>query len=435
VKSRFGSTDKEILGLAIPALGALAIDPLLTLADTAFVARLGTVPLAALGVDTAILGFAFFAFNFLAYVVTPLVARAVGGGRIDEARRWVGDALLLAVILGVLVSVVVELVAPLLVDLMGATPEVAEPAISYLRIRALATPAVLVVTAGHGAFRGHKDTKTPLKVALGVNVINLVLDPILIFWAGWGLEGAAVATVFAQYVGALWFLRLLVARDMAARPRGLRESLPSLLDLGRNGALLTARSGLLLISLTVAASVATRLGPTEIAAHQLVAQVFLLSALLADSFAIAAQAMVADTAARGDRVVLDELCRRLVAWGAVAGIILMVAVGLGRHGLALLASDESVAELAVSAGGVVALSEPVAAVLFVGDGIFLGLLALGTMVASTGLGGVFAVVLMLWTPLGESVEGIWWAIAVMLLVRGLVLLAGYRRSATTAVRS
>jgi putative MATE family efflux protein len=435
VTARFGATDREILGLAIPALGALAIDPLLTLADTAFVARLGTVPLAALGVDTAILGFAFFAFNFLAYVVTPLVARAVGGGRIDEARRWVGDALLLAVMLGVLVSVVVELIAPLLVDLMGAGPEVAEPAISYLRIRALATPAVLVVTAGHGAFRGHKDTKTPLKVALGVNLLNLVLDPILIFWVGWGLEGAAVATVFAQYVGAVWFLRLLIARDMAARPRGLRASLPSLLALGRNGALLTARSGLLLMSLTVAASMATRLGPTEIAAHQLVAQVFLLSALLADSFAIAAQAMVADTTARGDRAALDELCRRLVAWGAIAGIILMVAVGLGRHALGLLASDDLVAELAVTAGGVVALSEPVAAVLFVGDGIFLGLLALGTMVASTGLGGAVAVALMLWTPVGDSVQGIWWAIAVMLLVRGLVLLASYRRSATTAVRS
>lgn len=433
--SRFGATDREILGLAIPALGALAIDPLLTLADTAFVARLGTVPLAALGVDTAILGFAFFAFNFLAYVVTPLVARALGGGRVDEARRWVGDALLLAVTLGVLVSVVVELAAPLLVDLMGAGPEVAEPAISYLRIRALATPAVLVVTAGHGAFRGHKDTRTPLKVALGVNLLNLVLDPLLIFWVGWGLEGAAVATVLAQYIGALWFLRLLVDRDMAARPRGLRASLPSLLDLGRNGALLTARSGLLLAALTVAASVATRLGPSEIAAHQLVAQVFLLSALLADSFAIAAQAMVADTAGRGDRVALDALSRRLVVWGAIAGVILMVAVGLGRHGLGFLASDEQVAELAVNAGGVVALSEPVAAVMFVGDGIFLGLLALGTMVASTGLGGAVAVALMLWTPLGDSVQGIWWAIAVMLLVRGLVLLAGYRRSATTAVRS
>lgn len=433
--SRFSPTDREILGLAIPALGALAIDPLLTLADTAFVARLGTIDLAALGVDTAILGFAFFAFNFLAYVVTPLVARALGGGRVDEAKRWVGDALLLAILLGVVVAFVLEVTAPLLVNLMGAGPDVADPAVSYLRIRALATPAVLVVTAGHGAFRGHKDTKTPLKVALGVNLANLVLDPLLIFVFGWGLEGAAIATVVAQYFGAVWFFRLILLNEMAARPRGLKASLPSLLDLGRNGALLTMRTGLLLITLTVAASVATRLGPAEIAAHQLVAQIFLLSALLADSFAIAAQAMVGDVAARGDVDELDALNRRLLFWGLVAGLILMVGVGVGRFGLEWLASDEVVAHLAVSAGGVVALAEPVAAVLFVGDGIFLGLLALGTMVVSTGAGGVAAVGLMLFTPLGESVDGIWWALAVMLAVRAMVLAAGYRRSALTAVRS
>lgn len=433
--SRFNSTDKEILALAIPALGALAIDPLLTLADTAFVARLGTVELAALGVDTAILGFAFFAFNFLAYVVTPLVARALGRGQPEEARRWVGDALLLAVVLGVFVSIVLEVAAPIFVDLMGADAEIAGPAVTYLRWRALATPAVLVVTAGHGAFRGHKDTRTPLKVALGVNVLNLVLDPILIFVFGLGLEGAAVATVLAQYVGAVWFLRLILARDMAARPRGLKASLPSLRDLGRNGALLTIRSGLLLAALTVAASVATRLGPAEIAAHQLVAQVFLLSALLADSFAIAAQAMVGDTAGRGDLDALNSLNRRLVAWGLVAGVVLMLAVATGRHGLGWLASERIVADLAVDAAGVVAAAEPMAAVLFVADGIFLGLLALRAMVSSTGMGGLVAVALMLFTPLGETVNGIWWALVAMLAVRGLVLAASYRRAAVTAVRS
>ena len=90
--------NRAILRLAIPALGTLAIDPLLTLIDTAFVARVGVDELAALGVDTAILGFVFFGFNFLAYATTPLVAQALGRGNPDEAKRWVGDALVLAAV-------------------------------------------------------------------------------------------------------------------------------------------------------------------------------------------------------------------------------------------------------------------------------------------------------------------------------------------------
>jgi MATE family, multidrug efflux pump len=435
VTLRLNKTDKAILGLAIPALGALAIDPLLTLADTAFVAQLGTTELAALGVDTAILGFAFFAFNFLAYVTTPLVARALGKGRRDEARRWVGDALLLAVGLGVLVTLIVLVAAPLFVQLMGASPEVGEPAVSYLRIRALATPAVLIVTTGHGAFRGHKDTRTPLVVAAGVNGLNLVLDPLLIFTLGLGLEGAAVATVVAQYVGAVWFLWLIRSRRIASRPINFRDSLPSLLALGRNGALLTARTGLLLAAFTVAASSATRLGAEAIAAHQLVAQMFLLSAMLADSFAIAAQAMVGETAGQGEIGPLHDLSKRLASWGVVAGLILAVFVAVGRYALALLATAPEVVDLTIEAGGIAAAVEPVAALVFVVDGIFLGLLAFGMMVISTGAGAVAAIGLIVLTPMGETLTGVWWALGVMMVVRGLVFVLTYRRSAEIAVRS
>ena len=433
--TRLTKTDRAILGLAIPALGALAIDPLLTLADTAFVARLGTIELAALGVDTAILGFAFFAFNFLAYVTTPLVARALGRGEIVEARRWVGDALLLAILLGVMVAAVVAVGAPWFVELMGASGEIADPAVSYLRLRAIATPAVLIVTTGHGAFRGHKDTRTPLVVAAGVNGLNLVLDPVLIFTFGLGLEGAALATVVAQYVGAVWFLWLIRKREMGARPTRFRDALPSLLALGKNGALLTTRTGLLLTAFTVAASTATRIGPEQIAAHQLVAQMFLLSAMLADAFAIAAQAMVGETAGQGKLEPLRLLVRRLMGWGVVAGLSLAVFVYAGRYGLALLASDDVVADLTIRAGGVAAAIEPVGALVFVADGVFLGLLALGTMVVSTGAGALLAVTLMLGTPLGDTVTGIWWALGAMMLIRGLVFLVGYRRSAEIAVRS
>ncbi len=428
-------SNRAILRLAIPALGTLAVDPLLTLVDTAFVARVGVDELAALGVDTAILGFVFFGFNFLAYATTPLVAQALGRGHRSEARRWVGDALVLAVILGVLAALVIEVLAPWFVGLMGAGDEVAGPAVSYLRIRGIATPAVLLVTAGHGAFRGHQDTKTPLFVALGVNLINLVLDPLLIFVAGWGIQGAAIATVIAQYAGAIWFLHLIRSRGMADRPAGLRQAIPTILALGRNGILVSIRTGFLLFGLTFAAATATRLGAEAIAAHQVVMQVWLLAAMIADAFAIAAQAMIGDAVGIRDPGRADQLSLRLVTWGAITGVLLMGAFMAGGPLLRYLVDDPAVAGLTLSASEVAGWMMPIGAPLFVADGIFFGLLAFGTIIASTAMGAVTLVLLITLTPLGGSLDGIWWAIAAMLVARGLVYLFTYRRAVGTAVRS
>lgn len=96
--------DREILALALPALGALAADPLVSLIDTAFVGRLGAGPLAALGLTTSIFSLAFFLFIFLAYGTTPLVGRALGRGDLDGAGRTVTQALTLALLVGVVTT-------------------------------------------------------------------------------------------------------------------------------------------------------------------------------------------------------------------------------------------------------------------------------------------------------------------------------------------
>ena len=144
------SLDRDIARLAIPALGALAADPLVSMVDTVFVGRLGVVPLAALGVNTSIFAMAFVVFNFLAYGTTPLVARAVGRGDRAGAGDVVMQAFLLAALVGGTATLLLELLAVPIVSLMGAGGELRDPALSYLRIRALAGPAVLLVTAGHG---------------------------------------------------------------------------------------------------------------------------------------------------------------------------------------------------------------------------------------------------------------------------------------------
>jgi Na+-driven multidrug efflux pump len=208
-----------------------------------------------------------------------------------------------------------------------------------------------------------------------------------------------------------------------------------LLALGRSGVLVALRTGVLLLALTFAAATATRIGAAEIAAHQVVMQVWLLAAMIADSFAIAGQAMVGDAVGAGDRLGTDRLSWRLLLWGGVTGLVLLSVFFVGNPLLALLVDDPQVADLTVSAGEVAGWMMPVAAPLFVADGVFFGLLALGTVVASTSFGAVVVVLLISLTPLGDSLDGIWWAIAAMLVARGLVYLFAYRRSVEAAVRS
>jgi Na+-driven multidrug efflux pump len=222
---------------------------------------------------------------------------------------------------------------------------------------------------------------------------------------------------------------------MADRPAGLRAALPTVLALGRNGLLVSVRTLFLLAGLTFAAATATRLGAADIAAHQVVMQIWLLAAMIADSFAIAAQAMLGEAVGGKDVVAADRLASRLLLWGLATGLALMAAFALGAPLVGLLVVDPQVAELAVSATQVAGWMMPVAAPLFVADGIFFGLLALGTVIASTGAGAAALILLIALTPLGESLDGIWWAIGAMLVARGLVFVFGYRRAVVTAVRS
>lgn len=426
--------DRRIVALALPALGALAADPLLSLADTAFVARLGTIPLAALGIDTAIFSFAFFAFNFLAYATTPMVARRLGAGDASGAGRVVVQALYLAAVLGAATAVILIAAAGPLVRVMQASPELIDPAVSYLRIRALAAPAMLVVMAGHGAFRGFHDTRTPLVVTLVVNLVNVILDPILIFGAGLGLEGAAMATVVAQWIGAGWFVRLLVGVGRRSGWRWSRPGLTELKPMLATGGVLTLRTLFLTTTLTVATAVAASLGPAQVAAHQVVAQTWLLLAMIVDALAIAAQAMVADELGRSTRDRAAAVARRLSGWGLLAGFVLGVSLAAGRGLLAdFFGPEPQVATLIMGAALIAALMQPLAALVFVADGVYLGLLRVRYLAYSTGVGAAAGFALLGATVvMGWGLPGVWWAITAMVTARLVVLALAYPRALASA---
>jgi MATE family multidrug resistance protein len=420
--------DREILRLALPALGALAADPLVSMVDTVFVGRLGVVPLAALGVNTSVFALAFVVFNFLAYGTTPLVARELGRSDREAAGDVVVQALTVAVLVGLSATVLLEVFAVPIVTVMGAGPDLREPALSYLRIRALAGPAVLLVTAGHGAFRGYHDTRTPLIVTLGLNLVNLVLDPLLIFGLGWGLEGAAVATVTAQWAGAAWFVDLLLRRRrerLGIRPRRPRPS--ELLPFLRVGGELAARTLALIGIMTLATAVAARVGTVEVAAHQVATQIWLLLAMIVDALAVAAQAMVARYRGMGDSSAARGAANRLLVWGGAAGFV------LGAFFLALapvlprLFTDEpAVIAVVLSVYPFVVGMQPLNAVVFVWDGAFLGAEDFRFLARQMALSAVCAAaVLLAVLPMGWGLTGVWWGIVTLMVVRAATLFRRY----------
>ena len=433
------TTDREIFRIAIPAIGALAADPLLSLVDTALVGALGRVPLAALGINLAVFTTLFVTFNFLTYGTTAEVAKHSGAGDRQGAVTYAVQALWFALILGTALTVLLQLTAPVIVELMGADGVVREPAIVYLRIRALAAIPFLIVMVGHGAFRGLKDTRTPLKISLVANGANIVISYVLIHPAGFGIAGAAWGTLVAQIGAALVFLRR--GRTTFAQPTFTFDpmAMRRLVRISRD---LFLRTLSLLSGMLITTAIAARMGVTVVAGHQVVREVWTLLALTLDGYAIAGQAMVGTSVGAGDTGGAHRQAKRLVAWGIITGLVIApVVLALGGIAPRLFTRDTAVLLEIGQVWWFIAAMQPIGGLVFVADGIFMGIGDLRFLLWSTALASLGTLtpiaLAALWLDLG--IVGIWTGMAGLMLVRFVTCWwrlsdHGWRR-AVTASRS
>jgi MATE family multidrug resistance protein len=418
--------DRDIFRLAVPALGTLAADPLVSLIDTAYVGRLGKVPLGALGVAVAVFSIAFFMFNFLAYGTTPLIAGAVASGDNEKAGQITLSALALGLAIGVVSALVLVLAAEPVLRLMGAEAELLSDATTYLRIRVLGMPALLMATVAHGVFRGYQDTRTPLWVAAGISLANLILDPILIFGFGWGLAGAAWATMAAQWLGLFLFGALFMRRRhefSLGRSWPGWEAVRPLIGAGR---VLLIRSGSLLAAFTLATAVATRQGDDVVAAHQIAVQLWIFLALVVDSLAIAAQALVGLHLHR-DPERAAAYASRLLRWGLAGGLLLGAIMAAGWSLLPGIFTDD--VDVLAGVGSVyifIIVMQPLNAVVFVWDGIAIGASRFAYLAGTTVAASIATAVVLVAAQVGDwGLPGVWWALTAMMLVRFATLARWY----------
>ncbi|WP_426322471.1 MATE family efflux transporter [Microbacterium sp. E-13] len=369
------STDtlnRDILRLAVPALGALIAEPLFLIVDSALVGHLGVEPLAGLGIASAVLQTIVGLMVFLAYSTTPAVARRFGAGDPTRAVSVGIDGMWLALGIGALLALVGYVATPLLVGLFGASPEVAAQAEIYLGISMWGLPAMLVVFAATGLLRGMQDTVTPLWIAgLGFGA-NALLNWAFIYGLGWGIAGSAVGTVVAQW-GMVAAYALVVGRLARRHAASIRPHREGVRGSARSGGWLFLRTVSLRVALLATVAVATGLGTVELAGWQVAFTIFSTAAFALDALAIAAQALIGKNLGAHDTVLVHRVLGRTVAWGAWFGVITGAIIGAlsGVIGL-LFTGDPGIANLVQPALIVLAVAQPVCGVVFVLDGVLIG---------------------------------------------------------------
>ncbi|MFJ8663277.1 MATE family efflux transporter [Streptomyces sp. NPDC093795] len=410
--------DREIVSLALPAFGALVAEPLFLMVDSAVVGHLGTPQLAGLAIAAALLTTAVSVFVFLAYATTAAVARRVGAGDLQAAIRQGMDGIWLALLLGAAVVALTLPTAPWLVDVFGASDTAAPYAVTYLRISSLGIPAMLVVLAATGVLRGLQDTRTPLYVAIGGFTANAALNVGLVYGADLGIAGSAWGTVIAQCGMAAAYL-VVVVRGARRHGASLRPDAAGIRASAQAGVPLLVRTLSLRAVLLIATAVAARLGDAEVAAHQIILSLWSLMAFALDAIAIAGQAIIGRYLGADDAEGARQVCRRMVQWGVVSGVVLGALIIVARPlFIPLFTNDTTVQDTLLPALLVVALSQPISGVVFVLDGVLMGAgdgpyLAWAMLLTLA----VFAPVALVIPALGGGLTALWWAMALMMSVR------------------
>lgn len=420
--TRNEGTHREILALALPAFATLVSEPLLVMADTAVIGHLATETLAGLGIAGNLVGVLTGLCVFLAYGTTATVSRLLGAGRLREALTRGVDGIVLGALIGLALAVLVQLAGASVIGWYGPSPAVAAAATTYLRVVSLGFPALLVVLASTGVLRGLQDTRTPLLVAVGLNLTNIVLNIALVYGASLGILGAALGTLVSQYAAA-GVLAAIVLRgvrreraELAFRPLGVLRAASS-------GAWLVLRTISLQASITATTIVATGLGAAGLAAHQVANSLWTFLAFALDALAIACQAIIGRYLGAGDVAGARAVMRTALAWGVGGGVVLGALLALARPVvMPLFTPDPQVRAPLAAALLVVALLQPLAGVVFVLDGVLIGAgdaryLAVAGMVVTA-----LHLPLLWWASRhGLALWQLWWVYAAFMLGRAVVL--------------
>ncbi|MFM7653876.1 MAG: MATE family efflux transporter [Paracoccaceae bacterium] len=423
-------THARVARIAVPVVLANATVPLLGAVDTAVIGQLGqAAPLGAVGMGAVILATLYWAFGFLRMSTSGLAAQAHGAGDLPERSAVLLRALLVAVLAGFGLILLQGLLFWAAFAAAPASAEVEGLARTYLAIRIWGAPATIALYALTGWLIGVERTRAILILQLWQNGLNIVLDLWFVLGLGWGIEGVAVATLIAELSGltlALWFARdaltLVVLRRGLAR-LGDRVAVARMFTASRD---IMGRTILLQLSFTSFVFLGARFGDVTLAANQVLLQFLEITAYALDGFAISAETLVGQAVGARAAGEVRRASRICMQWGFGGAAVMAFCFALtGGLIIDLMTTAPDVRIEARWYLGWLVAAPLIGVASWIYDGIFIGALQTREMLRAMMVSvAVYAVALVVLIPVMGN-HGLWAALMVLNITRGITMRAAY----------
>lgn len=416
--------DRQILNIALPSIVSNITVPLLGLIDVAITGHLGSAAyIGAIAVGGMLFNIIYWMFAFLRMGTSGMTAQAFGARNLTEVVNVLLRALFVSLAISAVMLCLQVPVRELSLSVIMPSEEVATYTRTYFNICIWGAPAALSLFALTGWYVGMQNSKIPMVVAITQNVANILVSLLLVYGLNMKIEGVALGTVTAQYIGLIVALFLLVLNYLRLRRYMCLKfvlaggALLKFFSLNKD---IFLRTCCLILVHFFFISAGAKQGETELAVNTMLMQLFTLYSYIMDGFAFAGEAMVGKAIGGRMRDIYDDTIRHLFRWGWVLAALFTLAYwGLGNPFLSLLTDDAKVIEMAREYQPWTLLFPLCGMAAFIWDGIYIGATATKGMLISMATGmAVFFLLYFNLVPVWKN-HGLWVAFVLYLATRGI----------------
>ena len=422
-------THKRILTISVPIILSNITIPLLGLVDTAVIGQLGQiVPIGAVGIGSIIISAIYWIFGFLRMGTTGLTAQAVGKRDHGEIIALFSRALLVGIIGGFILILFKDFIFWSAFKISPASSEVENLAYKYMKIRIYSAPAAISIFGILGWLIAREKTRMVLFLQLWMNGTNILLDILFVIGFGWGVEGVAIATVFAEI--SAFFIGLYICRSAFVgslwRSYQLVMNKEKLINMSKVNFDILVRSLLLQAAFLTFMFFSSNLDNTTLAANQILLQFLMMTSYALDGFAFSAEALVGQAVGAKSANSLRKISLMTLFWGLVAAFLMSLFYFFFGENLIAVMTKSLELQLFTQKYLFWMIIAPILAFpAFILDGIFIG--ATRTKDMRNGMAISFVIfclsVWLLFDSYGN--DGLWASMMILFVVRALTLSIKY----------